>query len=199
MSIGKMMLASLLLIFLVALGHTFSYGKTSQEAGTSLKIAVVNIERVFNNYQKKAILDEDLARWQTDKQKDLETQRKELETLQARIENLAPGSEERTKAEADFFEKRLRLETSRQLILKQAGEKQLDYFKEIWQDIFFVIARYGEDNGYDLILKCDERRLDSPVFTELQYSIHRTLVLYNSSQVDISQEIIRLLNAEMKS
>lgn len=199
MRISKIMLVVILLSFLVALGRNFSSVKAAGEAGTSLKIAVVNIEEVFNHYQKRALLDEDLAAWQSDRQKEMEAKRKELETLQARIENLAPGSQERIKAEEELFKKRLGLDTSRQLILKQAGKKQLDYFREIWQDIYFVIARYGEEEGFDLILKSDERRLDSPLFTELQYNIHRTLVLYNSSQVDISQKIIDLLNAAMES
>lgn len=199
MRIGKIMLIVILLSLLVALGRNFSSVKAAGEADTSLKIAVVNIEEVFNHYQKRALLDEDLAAWQSDRQKEMEAKRKELETLQARIENLAPGSQERIKAEEELFKKRLGLDTSRQLILKQAEKKQLDYFREIWQDIYFVIARYGEEEGFDLILKSDERRLDSPLFTELQYNIHRTLVLYNSSQVDISQKIIDLLNAAMKS
>jgi len=199
MRIGKIMLIVILLSFLVALGRNFSSVKAAGEAGTSLKIAVVNIEEVFNHYQKRALLDEDLAAWQSDRQKEMEAKRKELKTLQARIENLAPGSEERIKAEEELFKKRLGLDTSRQLILKQAEKKQLDYFREIWQDIYFVIARYGAEEGFDLILKSDERRLDSLLFTELQYNIHRTLVLYNSSQVDISQKIIDLLNAAMES
>jgi len=127
----------------------------------------------------------------------MEAKRKEVETLQARIENLAPGSQERIKAEEELFKKRLTLETSRQLILKQAEKKQLDYFREIWQDIYFVIGRYAEEEGFDLILKSDERRLDSPVLSELQYNIHRNIVLYNSSQVDISEEIIHRLNADI--
>jgi Skp family chaperone for outer membrane proteins len=190
------MLAVLVLGLLLALGRTFSPVRAAPETAAPLKIAVVNIEKVFNSYQKKTLLDEDLAQWQTARQEDLEAQAKELEILQARIENLAPGSDQRTSDEKELFEKRLRLETLRQLTFKEAEEKRLAYFREIWQDIFSVISDYGEKNGYDLILKCDEKRLDSGVFTELQYSIHRTFVLYNSSQVDISREIIHLLNAE---
>ncbi|KPJ59955.1 MAG: hypothetical protein AMS15_06635 [Planctomycetes bacterium DG_23] len=199
MKISKIMLAVLVLGLLLALAHTFSPVRAAPETAASLKIAVVNIEKVFNSYQKKTLLDEDLAQWQSEKQEVLEAQAKELEILQARIENLAPASDQRSQAEQELLEKRLRLETSRQLIFKEAEKKQLGYFREIWQDIFSVIAGYGQENGYDLILKCDEKRLDSPIFAELQYNIHRTLVLYNSSQVDISQEIIHLLNARMES
>jgi len=55
MRIGKMILIAVLLGLLVALGRTFSSGTATQaqEAGASFKIAVVNIEKVFNNYKKR--------------------------------------------------------------------------------------------------------------------------------------------------
>ena len=160
------------------------------------KIGIIDIDVVFDKYEKK----EDLARDLQDREKgfkdEINKKRNEMVDLSEETQLLDLGSEARRKNEDMYERKRIDLEGQAKFAERQLLKRYKNVVEKIYGEIVKKVEEIGESEGYDLIIKKQEPELDSGQISDLNVNIGMRTVLYNSKAVDITAIVIEHLNAE---
>jgi len=165
---------------------------------TPLKIGFVDLDRVLEDYKKKQ---EGEAKLRSDYEEDLkklrERRAKIEETIQE-IQILEVGSTERDlrELETQMDIHRIKLEQDR--LEKRYQKNHTAKLRELYLEIVKKVEEYGRANGYTAILarrgdlKPEDRR-------ELLTLIISQSVLYHDPSLDVTQEVLKLLNKDAPS
>ncbi len=167
------------------------------DAALAMKIGVVNIETVFDKYNRTAEYRKLLENEQKRLKIKLEEIKKNIETLQDEINLLDKDSELRSekKLELDRLrsEYELRIKSGNE-ILRKKGDEQVN---KIYKDIRDTIDMYAKENGYTLIFKIDPVLPDSTAnMPDVTEQINFRSVLYAHASLDITGAILKILNKE---
>ncbi|MBU0694301.1 MAG: OmpH family outer membrane protein [Candidatus Omnitrophica bacterium] len=164
-----------LLVVLLSLGLIGSFSFTAKSA--EIKIGYVNIFEIFNEYGKTKEYDEMLEKKKQEEEKKLDTKKKEIEKMQGKL-SLLKDKEQDKEQEKIIQAKEEYLELKRQVFtdLKEERDKKME---EIFGDINKVIKDYAEKNKFDLI-------------------INENGLLYGSKTMDVTSQILELVNKEKK-
>lgn len=150
---------------------------SSNAFSKELKIAYVDIFGLFNDYEKTKEYDKTLEEKKTTKEKDLDVEKKKIEGMQNKLSVLkdkeqTKQQEEISKAVKDFR----KLERDVFVDLKKERDEKM---KEIVDDINKVIKDYAKEKGFD-------------------YVINANAILYGDETMDITAEILKLVNKKYK-
>lgn len=174
------------IIFLVVAIASLVCGITPYaEAEDSLKVGYIDLSKIFDQYTKTQVSSLALEEEGKARQEDEAKMRAEIRRLKDELELLSEKGKEKKLAEIDTKIKQLKdfIEESR----NELTGKTRSIMREIMEDIETVIEEYGKSKNYDLVLN------DNSV---LPYS-HRA-VLYHHESMDLTNEIIKILNAKYK-
>ena len=159
-----------------------------------IKVGVVDLNTVFEKYEKRKAFDAQLKEQEKQCQKNITDRKKELVSLSEKIQLLDPGSEARKKDEETFEKKNMELESYAKFAEKSLAKKYKDYFESLYTEVCKEVEDIGKREQYDLIIKKEEPELQSSGISELQFKVGIKTVLYNSDSVDITSRVIDNLN-----
>jgi Skp family chaperone for outer membrane proteins len=169
----------------------------------TVKIAVVNIGKVYSDMQESKDFTNSLKVQRDEFLRKRDEYKKKIEALQAEMKNLKSDSGQfkekndelvRTALEADYYDK---ITTDN---LQRVQKLQL---KSQFDKIEAAVIDYATQKGIDLVLT--ERRMDLPEdlreFTRDQVDtvLSSRNVLYRAPKIDISSEIIAVLDSKYKA
>ncbi len=159
------------------------------------KIGVVDISGVFEKYEKRKDLDQELKDLEKKFQNEINEKRKEIINLDEETQLLDLGSESRRKNEELLERKSVELEG----YAKYAERRLLRRYKELFETVYDAVVKeveaIGIKGGFDLIIKKEEPELKSGQISDLQFKIGIRTVLYHSKAVDVTSKVIESLNA----
>lgn len=187
--------ASLALLFLFSVT-----GAHAKEAGSAnapsrgIKVGVVDLNMVFEKYEKRKSFDAQLKEQEKQYQKIVNDKKKELVGLNEKIQLLDLGSEARKKDEESLEKKSMELEAYAKYAEKSMMKKYKEYFGNLYTEVCKEIETLGKREQYDLIIKKEEPELQSGNISELQFKVGIKAVLYHSDSVDITNQVIDSLN-----
>src|SRR5437016_6485279 len=165
-------------LFLPAAGAWAQTGGTTAPSGP-LKIAILNVRQAIvatvEGKQASAQLQSQFAA----QQNDLQNTQKQIQDLQNRIANshgtLSDDEQAKLQRQGELMTRQFQ---RKQDDLNEAvNAAQSDVIDNIGRKMLDVLDRYSRENGYTVVLDT---------------SAQGTPVVYGSSQIDITQEIIRL-------
>lgn len=177
---------SIVLVALMAFAAIPGVANAQQEATpktNDLKIGVVNIQKVFEGYdrqkQESAALE---VEWEQARTK-LEESKKELD---AKADELVSGrdsmtAEERQERQDELQQEAIGLEAEASRRKKEFEAKRTALIKKLTADVQEAIQEIGREDNYHLILEANP---DNPL-----------AVLYYHTAIDISPKVIIRLNA----
>lgn len=165
--IKKYLTIGLAAIFLLIL----SSGPVSSES--SEKIGYIDISRAFDEYQKTKDLDRELEKKGDAKQEERERIVKEIRKMREELELLNKPAQE--KKEADIETKIKMLQEFDQEAKTDLVKERDNMVRDILKEMDDVIKEYGIKEGYSIIL-------------------NSRVLLYGESNMDITNEIIKILN-----
>ena len=192
---NKLLLTSFCLIILLSTGNVAKAKKTRKTA--SLKIAVVDMDNLFQEYYKTkqtdAVLKQKQGIYQAWAKKLGETRlalEKEFNVLRDAAQNIAFSSIEREKKRLaaqkkyqEFKEKETELEQYVQQKSRDYKNTVAKMHKKLLGEIYTEIRRYAVLKGYNFIFDKSGKTLNTiPV------------IIYSGQQHDISAEILKRLN-----
>lgn len=160
----------------------------------NLKIGVVDLNSVFDKYEKRKSLDAQLKELEKQYQKIINDKKKELVSLNEKIQLLDLGSDARKKNEEAFEKKNIELESYAKFAEKSLVKKYKDYFENLYTEVCKEIENIGKREQYDLIIKKEEPDLQGGGISELQFKVGIKTVLYHADSVDITNQVIDILN-----
>ena len=118
----------------------------------------------------------------------------EIAALRAEIDLYAPGSRKRTRKLEELFLLKRRLKFRQEWVEVEFREKQHLMIQSLYNEISDKIGAYAKKNGYDAIFKIDRGKLQSLSQDEMKMKTHTRTVIYSRKALDLTDEMIRLLN-----
>lgn len=184
------------LIFTFLISSVLTVGILSNSQGASnLKIGVVDLNRVFDQYAKRKLLDKQLKELEKSYESMMSKKRDTIQNIMIEIELLDMGSESRIKKEEALHKSRIDTEVFAKFAEQNLLKKYKDFFALIYKDVSKATKRFGKENGYDLILKNEEPEFNSSDMSDLQFKIGIKSILYYSDAIDITPLIIEDINS----
>jgi len=164
-------------------------------------IATVNVEKVLNGLDELAELNRKLEERVKVRQADLDNLRKQLEDLQAQLDQLPASELERRRSlRAQIYELRetatARANVYQSLINIEKGE----IIRPLYIKFSEAVKEVAAKQGYDLVL-FDDRTLDVPQDTDVNVNraIQQKRILFASESLDVTNEVILLMNQKFKA
>lgn len=160
-------------------------GFISQSAGADIleevfkRTAFVNMEKVFQEYEKKKDFELKLKQETETGREKLEKMRQQLESLKGEYEKQEPLLAEEAKKERqqEINEKIKAIESFRQKLSKKIETKQNQYTQDILEDIIDKVQEVAKRGGYI-------------------YIFDKAALIYGVPPQDITEKIITELNKE---
>ncbi len=160
------------------------------------KIGIVDISGVFEKYEKRKDLDQDLKDLEKEFQDEINKKKKEMIDLDEETQLLDLGSEIRRKNVDMLERKNVELEGYAKFAERQLLRRYKTFFEETYDEVVKMVEEIGARDSYDLIIKKEEPELKSGQISDLQFKIGIRTVLYHSKAVDITANVIEYLNSE---
>jgi len=161
-----------------------------------IKIGVVDISGVFEKYQKRKDLDQELKDLEKQFQSEINKKRKDMINLDEETQLLDLGSESRRKNEELLERKNVELEGYAKFAERQLLRRYKEFFETVYDTVVKGVETIGKKEGFDLIIKKEEPELKSGQISDLQFKIGIRTVLYHSKSVDVTLKVIDGLNAQ---
>jgi len=161
-----------------------------------IKIGVVDISGVFEKYQKRKDLDQELKDLEKQFQSEINKKRKDMINLDEETQLLDLGSESRRKNEELLERKNVELEGYAKFAERQLLRRYKEFFETVYDAVVKGVETIGKKEGFDLIIKKEEPELKSGQISDLQFKIGIRTVLYHSKSVDVTSKVIEGLNAQ---
>ncbi len=159
------------------------------------KIGIVDISGVFEKYEKRKDLDQDLKDLEKEFQDEINKKKKEMIDLDEETQLLDLGSEIRRKNVDMLERKNVELEGYAKFAERQLLRRYKTFFEETYDEVVKMVEEIGARDSYDLIIKKEEPELKSGQISDLQFKIGIRTVLYHSQAADITASVIEHLNA----
>ncbi len=183
------------LVFALLASFTYTNVNLANAEAEDFKIGVVDISSVFEKYQKRVDLDQELKEQEKEFQDEINNKRKEIIDLDEETQLLDLGSESRSKNENLLERKNVELEGYAKFAERQLLKKYKDFFENIYEEVVQKVEEIGKQESFDLIIKKEEPDLKSGQISDLQFKIGIRTVLYHSESVDITLDVIDNINA----
>lgn len=162
-------------------------------------VAIVDLERVMNGLAEKKKREEDMRALIAQRQATLDDLKKQLDGLTKQME-LIP-KDDRLKLR-EIKQKQIEIaataEARKQALQTLIALETGEILREIYMKINGSITRVAEKDGWDLVL-LDNRSIEIPdalTDREINFIIQSRTVLHAANSVDISDDIITMMNAE---
>ena len=186
----------ILTIFLCSIVSIATFKSMPQDViAGELKIGVVDINEVFDKYDKRVDLDQQLKDSEAEFKNEIESKKKAMIDLNEETQLLDLGSESRDKNMEILEKKNVELEGYAKFAEKQLMKKYKDAFEKIYDEIIKEVDSFGKDRNYSVIIKKEKPNLESNQLSDLQFKIGIRTVLYNSSAIDVTPNITERINA----
>jgi len=164
-------------------------------AGTGLRVAIVDMDRVLKASGEWQDAAEERARMRQRMQRTVEKLARQEAVLRNERENLPPGSTERLLKAAE-------VDRATQQLQKTQAEMELEVasaYRATVRSVFGQVSRaaadYAAKHGIALVLKKRDIDFDAPDSIEQGLQISTTELIYADPALDISGAIIEKLNA----
>ncbi|MHC4842741.1 MAG: OmpH/Skp family outer membrane protein [Planctomycetota bacterium] len=176
-----------------------AYQATQAQSGlndTSSKMAVVSIQKIFQQCQTNAKYRQQATLEQEQALAELDRLTKEVEAQRAGLNTLKAGSSDYLQSMQDILTKQGELEAKREFTKQSFALKDQQWTTKIYKDVLRIIDEVAQQKGFDIVLEKNEPELlDSTPANELMLTIRTHKVLYSGGCQDITDEIIARLDA----
>ncbi|MFC1698796.1 OmpH family outer membrane protein [Candidatus Omnitrophota bacterium] len=164
----KIIAILVVVLFLTAAGSVYA---------EDFKIGFINLKKVLDDYKRVTDGEDQLLKEAESKNSEREKLVKEIKALREKIELLKDKQKEKKQLELDAKVKQLQDFTyqTRTDLRQDRDEK----FREIMKEVKGVIDEYGQSRKYNIIL--DD-----------------TLLLYKVDTLDVTEDIVKVLNQRYK-
>ncbi len=169
-------------------------------AQAALKVGVVDLVEVTNNYDRTKDASADLQVEQANLQQESEPKVKEIEDLRLKRDGFNRGTGEWKNLDADILKKQIEVRNWITLRRIQIERKHTEVLLDMYREIVEVVDRVVKQKGLDLVftrafLEPPQINVDeSTGLEDLKKRIVGQRVLYPTNPEDLTQEVLKLLN-----
>ncbi len=168
---------------------------------TQHQVGLIDMAHIFKNYQKFTVLTESLQAEikATDDQAKLMVERLQTQQQVLTSGNLAEGSPEFARAEAQLLEMQSSLQAFQRKAQREFLIKEADIYKTVYLEVETAVAQYATYYHYTLVLRFNRQSVDVAENPRDIISGMNRQVVYHRTDDDITDVILNFLNADWQS
>ncbi|MBC8288925.1 MAG: OmpH family outer membrane protein [Planctomycetes bacterium] len=186
-------------LFLTSVLGTAQAQNTKPAAPTAVKIGLVDMARVFKEYDKFKDLREVLKGKMESRMAEAKDIADKAKAIQGVMKQLKPGSTQFIQNEAQLAELTTRFQTKQKLAQAEYVREEAKIFEQVYVESRDVIKLYSEHFKYTLVLRFNSQSLDPEDKNPqgIANSLNK-LVVYHRPQDDITDAVVEYLNRRYK-
>ncbi len=182
---------------------TFQRFVTSTDAqGVStpvpVKLAVVDMEKVFNEYQRTKDVNKKIAERQKEIRAKMKEMLEKIEALKSELQNFHPDSKDYYERQKKLFKLSVELDSFKRISTEDMKREFRLMTESIYNEIIDAVAQISADRGYDLVLYRDTVKIQGDSIPALLERIRQRKVLYASKEIDITEQVLSYINQRYK-
>ena len=187
-----------ILVGLIVLVLGYGQGWAKGEKGiVAAKIAVVNLDRIFENSKKSVQWQEKMRTEDSKARGEIEKMSKEIEAVRADMDTRKAGSVDFLRLAREGVEKNAVLEATKKFYQQEMSMKEQQRIEQMYQEIRVVIAKVAKEKGFDMVLAQEQPEFPVSGLNELLLEIKTSKVLYHAEEMDITNEVLAILDGSV--
>lgn len=167
------------------------------EAPVSTRLAVVDVVKLFANYQRAKDLDMKMADHRRALKVEDEKRTKQIDSIDQELKELNPSSAEYEKRAGEMT--RLGIERDTWMKYEESREMQERYrlTEDMYKDITKAVAEVAAKQGFHVVLNSDDTAAETK--PDIFRKIERKKVVYADPSLDITDAVLSRLNEAYKA
>jgi Skp family chaperone for outer membrane proteins len=165
---------------------------------TPTRSAVVDIVKVFNDYQRTKEINEKLQKKQQELQKERKSKLDKIDALKAQLENLHPDSKDYYERQKELLDLSIKLDSYSRITAEEIKRDFRINTEDIYTEILKGVEASAKDFGYDMVFYLDITEIHGDDFKVMLENIRQRKVLYAAKQFDITEPVLDSLNQAYK-
>lgn len=168
-------------------------------AAGSIKIAVANTGKIFAEMKETVDLKEQLEDRRKQLAADETDKRNKIKEMEDNIKNLNTDNPQYKKALQDLDNEMANFEAWGKVVRLEAERDQKQTMLMLFNKIQVAVGQIAQQDGIDLVIAdqgSDIPSTENLTFDQLRALINEKDVLFSSKKVDISDEVVTLLDAQ---
>ena len=192
MRFGKMLTLTTAAVVCLALGYQGGFA-ADKKIGPA-KVAIVNVSKVLQTSQKHKQWQATMQASEIQMKAEFQKIRKELEALKANLDLLKAGSADYLKVMGDYLDKQGQMDAKNKYYEEKVNLEMQQWTERLYTQLLEVISQIAQQQGLDVVLAQEELDLPAPSVRDFMLTIKTKKVLYNNSQIDITDQVLVVLD-----
>ena len=164
-----------------------------------LRIAVVDISRVFNEYKRSVVMRKSLIDLMRSYSNRIKSQQRRMARGRAELKEYAAGTAEFLRKEEELRERLKEYRTLQKEATAARNAEWVKMIKVLYDEIRSAVGAYAREKGIDLVIKqqsiTDYSDRPGDVTREgMILEISRVTLLFHNASLDITDAIVKRLN-----
>lgn len=161
------------------------------------RVAIVDLSRIINDLDERTARQEQLKDFITSQNEKLKALGSQLDTAQTDIELLVAGTPDRRRKEEEVAWLRINLEYQKRWSEQLIDRRRAEVFADLFEKIRDATTKVAQQQGFDLVFSSDyEGDVPHNQEADIRAVMSTRRVLYASPDIDITEDVVRLMNNE---
>jgi Skp family chaperone for outer membrane proteins len=171
---------------------------TSADSNTTpdSQIGVVSVRYIFENSKKNDNYRTEAVAEQNQLIAELEKLNKEVAAANAGLKTLKPDSDDYLKSSQELLNKQAALEANREFYKRKMEIKDQRWTENLYIKTLEATKTVAAEKGLDIVFEKEEPEFPASSANELMLLIRTHKVVYSAGAVDISEEVLKVLDAQ---
>ena len=161
---------------------------------TPARIGVVSVNRILTNSKKHAQWQDKMAVEEQTARGEIDKLGKELEAVKADMATRKVGSNDYIKLMRQALNKEAAYEARKQSYDREMSLKVQFWTESLYRDVLAVVSTVAKEKGLDMVVAKEEVEFPSAGIRDLMLLIRTNKVLYHSEHMDITNEVLAVLD-----
>jgi Skp family chaperone for outer membrane proteins len=157
------------------------------------KVAVVNIDSIFVKSKKHAQWKQKMEEKDSSVRAEMQKAAAEIDLLRKDMDTRKVGSEDYLKLAREGAQKKAMLEANEKYYEQEINLKIQQWTETIYKEVISAIEKVAKERNLDVVLASEE--LNDISSRELMSFIRTSKVLYHNKQLDITADVLAVLDA----
>ena len=187
-------LGCLIAVIVLFFAHQSSVAKSkTTDAG---RIGVVDIKRIFQSYERNAKYRKQAMAEQERIMAELEKLSREIDAGEAGLRTLKPESSDYFERAKELLQKRASLQAQQEFYKRQIELKDMRWTERLYGDILTKTGEVAGKKSLDMVADNSKPELPAMGVNELMLAIRTHKIIYDKGCLDITDEVMALVDAE---
>jgi len=192
---GLVVVCATAVILVIVMGTTRAAGP-SRTPGASLRVGVVDIAEISQNYEKFDDVSAALKAFGEEKQKKLDELRQTAEEKEELLQMHRRGTEKYDRIREEIIMAQAQFKIQKDITDRVLNERKGRAYLDFHKALNIVVRDYAHDNGIDLVLKTADTESQEQDMAQTLVRLSQQEVLYFSDSIDITKDVLAILNAK---